>query len=380
MKLSKIQIIVLPVFILLLISNSTCQESNYKSSTQSQTESVENPKNIILLIGDGMGTSQIYAGLVANRGHLNLEKFPITGFSKTYSADDLITDSAASGTAMASGEKTNNGMIGMNPDNVPVETILEIAEKRGKSTGLVATSTITHATPAAFIAHVETRNDFERIALHFLKTDIDVFIGGGSVHFIRRLDQRNLARELSKKGYAICQSMAELDTCSSDKIAGLVYESNPPSMLEGRGTMLTDATKKAIDVLSKNDEGFFLMVEGSQIDWGNHQNNIIYQTLEVLDFDRVVGEVFEFAQKDGETLVIVTGDHETGGLGINGGDMKLGTVEPGFTTMGHTGVMVPVFAFGPQSELFSGIYENTEIFHKMLKAFGNNNQRARGDL
>lgn len=131
-----------------------------------------------------------------------------------------------------------------------------------------------------------------------------------------------------------------------------------------------EATKKALEVLSKNDKGFFLMVESSQIDWGNHQNSIKYQTMEVVDFDNVIGEVLKFAEEDGETLVIVTADHETGGLGINGGKMGSGLIEPGFTTLGHTGVMVPVFAYGPQAELFSGIYENTDIFHKMLKASG----------
>lgn len=371
MKINKIQLYILPFLLLLLISNSTSQGNDHKSESPQTSESNnKNPKNIIIMIGDGMGTSQIYAGLIANKGSLNLERFPIVGFSKTYSADDLITDSAASGTAMATGTKTNNGMIGVNPDNEPVENIIEISESKGKSTGLVATSTITHATPASFIAHAESRNDYEGIALQFLKTDIDVFIGGGSVHFIKRLDQRNLTKTLKKKGYSICQSISELDTCTSDKIAGLVYEASPPSMLDGRGNMLSLSTKKALEVLDRNEKGFFLMVESSQIDWANHQNSISYSIREMIDFDDVIGEVLNYAEKDGETLVIVTGDHETGGLGINGGDISEGSIVPGYTTMGHTGVMVPVFAYGPKAELFSGIYDNTEIFHKMLKAFG----------
>jgi alkaline phosphatase len=325
------------------------------------------------MIGDGMGTSQIYAGYIAKKGNLNMQKFPITGFSITYSADDLITDSAASGTAMATGSKTNNGMVGVDPENDRLENIVEIVEKDGKSTGLVATSTITHATPACFIAHVESRNDYERIAWQFLETDIDVFIGGGAVHFIERLDQRDLTIDLAEKGYELCYSMEELETATSDKIAGLVYEASPPSMLQGRGNMLSKSTKKAIEVLSRNENGFFLMVESSQIDWGNHQNNIAYQTLEVNDFDNVIGEVLEYAREDGETLVIVTADHETGGLGINGGNLKKGDIDPAYTTMGHTGVMVPVLAYGPKSELFSGIYDNTEIFFKMMKALGKDN-------
>lgn len=371
MKFSKAQFFILPFLTLLLVSNSTCQEKNHSAKSQDDDLSKgKYAKNIILMIGDGMGTSQVYAGLIAKRGNLNMAEFPITGFSITYSADDLITDSAAGGTAMATGTKTNNGMVGVDPENNRVENIVEISEKDGKSTGLVATSTITHATPASFIAHVESRNDYERIAWQFLDTDIDVFIGGGAVHFISRLDQRDLTIDLAEKGYELCYSMEALDTATSDKIAGLVYEASPPTMNAGRGNMLSKATNKAIEVLSKNDNGFFLMVEGSQIDWGNHQNSIKYQTEEVVDFDNVIGEVLQFAREDGETLVIVTADHETGGLGINGGNMKKGDIEPGFTTMGHTGVMVPVFAFGPKSELFSGIYDNTDIFFKMLEATG----------
>jgi len=315
MKLNKIRFYILPFLLLLLISNSTCQENTHQSKTLQRSENKpKNPKNIILLIGDGMGTSQIYAGLIAKKGKLNLEKFPIVGFSKTYSADDLITDSAASGTAMATGTKTNNGMIGVDPNNVPKENIVEIAEKKGMSTGLVATSTITHATPASFIAHAESRNDYEGIALQFLDTEIDVFIGGGSVHFMKRLDQRDLTKDLEKKGYSICQTMEELNACTSDKIAGLVYQASPPSVLDGRGDMLSISTKKAIDVLNKNEKGFFLMIESSQIDWASHQNSIGYTLKEMIDFDDVIGEVYEFAEEDGETLIIVTGDHETGYL------------------------------------------------------------------
>ena len=332
MKLNKVQFFILPLLILLLVSNSTCQEKNH--ATKSQDNDLlkgKNAKNIILMIGDGMGASQIYASFIAKRGNLNMKEFPITGFSITYSADDLITDSAAGATAMATGTKTNNGMVGIDPKYNRLENIIEIVEKDGKSTGLVATSTITHATPASFIAHVDSRNDYERIALQFLDTDIDVFIGGGAVHFIERLDQRNLTIDLADKGYELCYSMDALETATSDKIAGLVYEASPPTMLQGRGNMLSKSTKKAIDVLSRNENGFFLMVEASQIDWGNHQNNIAYQTLEVNDFDNVIGEVLQYAREDGETLVIVTADHETGGFtlgaaGQNGYDADYSTI------------------------------------------------------
>jgi len=326
-------------------------------------------KNVILMIGDGMGTSQIYAGLVANKGKLYLEYLPNIGFIKTYSADEMITDSAAGATAFATGKKTNNGMLGMTPDNQPVPTITNLVEQRGLSTGLVATSTITHATPAAFVAHEFSRHYYEQIASDFLRDGVDVFIGGGRSHFTDRLDKLNLINVLKERNYTVVDTILDLEAAQGDKLAGLLYYESPPSIIEGRGDMLSQATKKSLEILSKNENGFFLMVEGSQIDWGNHSNNILYQTEEMLDFDRTIGEVLEFAASDRETLVIITADHETGGLAISGGNIKKGIVFGDYTTNGHTGVMVPVFAYGPSADLFRGIYENTDIYHKMIQAF-----------
>ena len=325
-------------------------------------------KNIILLIGDGMGTSQIYAGLVANKGKLYLEYLPNIGFIKTYSASDLITDSGAGATAFATGKKTNNGMIGITPDNQPLPNITELVEQKGFSTGLVATSTITHATPAAFVAHEFSRHYYEQIASDFLRDGIDVFIGGGRSHFTNRLDRLNLIDVLKERNYTVIDTILDLDAAQGEKLAGLLYYDSPPGIIEGRGDMLVRATKKSLEILSKNENGFFLMVEGSQIDWGNHQNNILYQTEEMLDFDQTIGEVLDFAARDQQTLVIITADHETGGLAISGGDLKKGVVFGDYTTNGHTGVMVPVFAYGPSAELFKGIYDNTEIYTKMIQA------------
>jgi alkaline phosphatase len=329
-----------------------------------------NPKNIILMIGDGMGVSQIYAGIVANKGKLYMEYFPHIGFIKTHSANSMITDSAAGATAFATGEKTNNGMVGMSPDNQPLTSIMEIAEERGLSTGLVATSAITHATPASFISHEFSRHYYEQIASDFVRSNIDVFIGGGRNHFTDRLDQLNLIEVLKEKSFTVVDTIIDLQNARGDKLAGLLYYESPPSILDGRGDMLKIATRKSLEILSGNERGFFLVVEGSQIDWGNHQNNILYQTEEVLDFDRAVGEVLEFAAVNRETLVIVTADHETGGLAISGGDLKKGVVFGDFTSNGHTAVMVPVFAYGPSAQLFSGIYDNTDIYFKMMEALG----------
>ena len=238
-------------------------------------------KNIILMIGDGMGAAQVYAAYVANKGSLYLTQFPVTGLSRTYSADNLITDSAAGATAMATGKKTRNGYVGIDPRRRPVENILEYADKKGLSTGMVVTSSITHATPACFIAHVLSRDFNEEIATYFLKTDIDVFIGGGRNFFNRRTDGVDLINQLEEKNYQIIYSPAGIDSIDSPKVAGLLWEEHGPSIMKGRGNMLAESTEKAIEELSLNNNGFFLMVEGSQIDWGGHQNDTRYLTEEM---------------------------------------------------------------------------------------------------
>jgi alkaline phosphatase len=378
---------VLIVFMGLLMAYPLLAQENYKTVSKEDSVKVyaggetyevktfpssfksKKPKNIILMIGDGMGTSAVFAGLTANGGHLFLENFNHIGFAKTHSADKYVTDSAAAGTALSSGYKTYNGAIGVDTDTVPQQTILEKAEVKGLATGLVSSSAITHATPASFIAHQPSRNMYEAIAADFLKTDIDVFIGGGYKHFTERKDGKDLTTDLKNGGYTVLRDMSKIDGFNSGKLAGLVaYEHT--DRVPVRGDMLPKATNKAIQLLSQNGKGFFLMVEGSQIDWGGHQNNTIYIAEEVLDFDQSIGEALEFAAKNGETLIVVTADHETGGLGVNGGNYETGEVKGGFTTGGHTAVMVPVFAFGPGAEHFTGIMDNTDIPKKMMELLG----------
>lgn len=324
------------------------------------------PKNIILMIGDGMGTAQLYAGITALRDNTNVERCPVSGFVKTFSADDYITDSAAGATAFATGYKTNNGYLSVTPDGVSRETILEMAEKQGLSTGLVVTCAITHATPAAFIAHVNNRGSYEEIASQFLKTDIDVFIGGGWNHFTKRADGKNLADSLIKHNYLIARTLDDVANANTRKLAGLLADEHLPRYSEGRGDMLPVSTEKAIEILSGNKKGFFLMVEGSQIDWGGHANDLNYVVEEVVDFDKAIGKALDFAMKDGETLVIITADHETGGMAITGGNISQGKVEARFTYGDHSAVMVPLFAFGPGAGQFSGIQDNTDIFRKCV--------------
>lgn len=324
------------------------------------------PQNVIFLIGDGMGMAQVYAAMVANGNKLELERCKHVGYSKTYCANRFVTDSGAGGTALATGVKTNYGMIGMSPDSVAVETILEKADRNGLATGIVVSCAVTYVTPATFIAHQVHRSMYEEVAADFLKTDIDVFIGGGRKYFESRKDGRNLIQELKDKQYQVAYDMDEVKKISSGKLAGLVHEDQLPPMPE-RGDMLPDATVVAIDILNKNKKGFFLMVEGSQIDWAGHSNDLDLIIRETLDFDKTVGKVLDFAEKDGKTLVIITADHETGGLTLINGNIEKREVKGKFSTKGHSGIPVPVFSFGPGAEEFTGFMENTDFKGKIEK-------------
>lgn len=338
----------------------------YEVQNYTQPTGKKQPKNIILMIGDGMGLAQVYSAMTANGGHLFLENFKHIGFSKTYSSDNYITDSAAGGTALSSGIKTYNGAIGVDPDKKPVPNIRELAEKKGLKTGLVSTSAITHATPASFIAHVSSRSSYEDIASDFMKTNIDVFIGGGIKNFEERKDGRNLSTELKDKGYQVLYKIEDIQKVKSGKLAGLTAPEHNKPMAE-RGEMLVPATQTAINILSQSKKGFFLMVEGSEIDFLAHENKTPGVVLETLDFDRAVGAALKFAASNGETLIIVTADHETGGMTVNGGDYKTGKVIGKYTSGGHTGIAVPVYAFGPGAEQFTGFMENTDIAKRMMK-------------
>ncbi len=324
----------------------------------------EEPQNIILLIGDGMGDALVYAAMSVSQQPLFMEQFPYSGFSITYSANNYVTDSGAGGTAISCGIKTNNYMIGMTPDTTVAPSIIDVVHKHGMATGVVSTSSVTHATPASFVAHNENRNNYEAIAADYLKGTIDVFIGGGEDHFRNREDGKDLTVNLKEQGFDVVYTLDELNASNSQKIAGLLAKEHMPTMLEGRDGALEAMTEKAIETLSKDKDGFFLMVEGSQIDWGAHANNVDYTISETTDFDNAVGVALEFAKADKRTLVVVTSDHETGGLTIPQGNRKEKTITVKFSSPDHTAEMVPIFSFGPGAEQFSGINQNTFFFDR----------------
>lgn len=325
------------------------------------------PRNIILLIGDGMGVAHVYAAMSVYNQPSYMEQFPFSGFIITYSASNYITDSGAGGTAIACGVKANNYSIGVTPDSVAVPSITEIAHSSGMATGVVSTSSVTHATPASFVAHNLNRNNYEEIAEDFLKGTIDVFIGGGENHFRNRKDGKDLTVQLKEQGFDVAYNLEDLNASESQKLAGLLAKEHLPTMIEGREGVLESMTRKAIETLSKDKDGFFLMVEGSQIDWGSHANDADYTIAETIDFDEAVGAALEFAKADGRTLVIVTADHETGGLTITGGNREEQTITVKFSTPDHSAVLVPVFSYGPGAERFSGINQNTFFFNEFLQ-------------
>lgn len=325
------------------------------------------PKNIILYIGDGMGLSQISAGIYSNERSLHFERFKHIGLIKTHSSDNLITDSAAGATAYATGHKTYNGAISVNEEGESLKTIMEIAQENDLGTGVIATSIIQHATPACFYAHCVERTEYEEITLDFLRGTVDIAIGGGLRLFKKRKDKKDLVKALTEKGYPFYSSLDDAIESPAERMMVITHKGHLPSIKSGRGDYLEKATKLAIEQLDKSYGGFFLMVESSQIDWGGHSNDAQYIINEVLDFDRNLGAILDFAEEDGETLVIITADHETGGFSILGREDN-GKLKTAFTTGDHSGTLVPIFAFGPGAENFTGVYDNTQVFYKMVEA------------
>lgn len=359
----------------IIVGNGVAQNSR---TDKVQTYVMENPypvdkiipptgtkvKNVILMIGDGMSLMHVYSAWTANRGKLYLENCEATGLSKTYCANKLITDSGAGGTAMAIGQKTNYHSVGVDVNGNPQPSLIKLAKQKGLSAGVAVTCRLWDATPADFCCHNVDRDNEDEIIADYVNCEADYVVGGGAKKFENRKDGRNIFKELEQKGYQIARSWEECKNLKSGKIFAVTDSVDTPLPAE-RGDRLDQSSLKGIELLSQNPNGFFMMIEGSQLDDYGHFNDLDLLMQETHDFDRTVGKILEWAAKDGETLVVVTADHETGGLTLIDGDKDKGEIKCKFSTTGHSGVMVPVYAFGPGSELFTGIYENTDIFHKI---------------
>lgn len=330
-------------------------------------------RNVILCIGDGMGFNHV--ALARHRGtgpdkKLHMEQLPSKGQMITQAADGDVTDSAASGTAMACGVKTNNGMIGMSPDKTPYSSILELLDKKGWRTGLVATSTITHATPASFASHVDSRNKQKEIAVQMLSNRVDVMLGGGQKYW-----SDTLLAKAKVDGYQVIHTRGEMLALRPGPALGLFADDGmrtikpEPSLAQMAGTAINVLSSQSTEWFAPNPK-FFLMIEGSQIDWASHANDSERMIRQTLLFDMAIRKAIEFAQHDGRTLVIVTADHETGGLELK--PTKNGGVKAKWTTGGHTGARVPAFAYGPGAEKFAGTLDNTDIAKRIAELTGIN--------
>lgn len=346
----------------------------------------QQPKNVILLIGDGMGLSQMSTIFYFGTTTENFSRFKTIGLINTSSEDALITDSAAGATAFATGAKSYNGAISVDSNELPLKNMSERLEPQDISIGIIATSGITHATPACFYAHAAKRSMKDTIAYQLHDSGVEFFAGGGLKYFKKenRADGIDVLKLLKKNGYALDTNTLNSELIEKNKKVGfLLAQGGLPSMQKGRGSYLKDATLLAMEHLSKNENGFFLMVEGSQIDWAGHAADATGIVEEVKDFNEAIGAALDFAEKDGETLVIVTADHETGGFAlapeldtVNGqwkydtivGRFYEGATHPKMPYAAHTTTLIPVFAHGPGAGRFAGIYQNNEIYTKILEA------------
>ena len=354
------------------------------------------PKHIVLIIGDGTGLAQWSAYNAKRTQGINsmdsaaivFTDFPVIGFSLTSSADAFITDSGAGATALATGKKANNYMIGMAADSTKPITISEIAHRMGKSTGIAVTCELTHATPGSFFAHQPSRKLMNEIGADFItgmsphdladlqerngqtdvgsqfvkKGSIDVALGGGRKYFD--------TNALKNNGYAIGTGYEAMKQLQNQSRRVVFYDDQPfpPKAHEGRnkeGMYLADASESVLNTMFLNPKGSFTMIEGSQVDWAGHENDSTYLMSEMEDFDVAIRRVIAMAKADKNTLVIVTADHETGGLSLTDWDKARSQPAMHFSTGHHTGIPVPVFAYGPGAELFSGAYQNTAIFTKI---------------
>lgn len=324
-------------------------------------------KNVILMIGDGMSLMHVYTAWTANRGKLWLENAQATGLSKTWAVKKLVTDSGSGGTSLATGVKTVYHAVGVDPEGKPLTSLVDVAKELGKDAGLAVTCRLWDATPCDFCCHNIDRDKEEELVGDYPTSGVDFVFGGGAQKFTNRKDGRDIFKELQKKGYHVSRTLDDFFAYDKNsRIFAVPYDKDTP-LPDERGDLLARASMKGISLMNQNKNGFFMMIEGSQLDDYGHFNQLDLLMKETLDFDQTVGEVMKWAAKDGETLVVMTADHETGGLTLVNGNKDEGRVECCFSTKDHSGAMVPVYAFGPGAENFTGIFENTDVFKKIKK-------------
>lgn len=369
------------IVVLLAISVMACAGPEKPKQSAKANADKSPVKNAIFLIGNDMGLAQVSKAMQLRDEPLNLERAEYLGLIKASSSEEVIKDSAVSATAFSIGVKTYNGAVSLDANGRATKAILELLSAGGYATGLIATSGITDATPASVYAHVESRENYYAIAEELVDAPVSLFIGGSEDQFDKRSnekkgkpDDRNLVKEMKSKGVTMITNLDALKNATG-RVGYSTAAQHPESIKKGRGDYLPKSIQPSIDFLVKqSDKGFFMMVEGSQIDWGGHVNDLEYTVSELYDFDQAVGATMEFAERDGNTLVLITADHETGSVSLPTSDIE--SEEPyseaghAYSSIDHTSTMVPVYAFGKGAETFAGVYENTAIYHKLLGALG----------
>lgn len=319
-------------------------------------------KNVILIIGDGMGLGAVSTAMFANGGELTMTNLRTLGYVRTQAVNNFTTDSAASGTAYATGHKTNTGSLGVDTCGVALPNIPEILTPLGYACGIVSNDPLYGATPAAFYAHQASRKNKEEIWMDMASSPLAFFSAGTKFSY---LEQPLSTREAIEKNFKIMYEVDEALLKSSDKLGYL------PEKAENNPDFLVPTTRMALEFLSaRAKKGFFLMIEGAHIDHRAHSNNTEELITEMLDFDKAVTEAVKFAEKDGHTLVIISADHETGGVALKKGDPQEAYIQNVFATRGHTPVMVPLFAYGPKSHIFNCVQENSDVCNKILQILG----------
>ena len=318
-------------------------------------------RNVILMIGDGMGLEQVSCAWVLNHGKLNLDRFPSIGLSRTWCTNELITDSGAGGTALAAGVKTAYSHVGTAADSTDLSSFLVTAQELGKKTGVVVTCHFADATPCDFCCHNEYRYNQDDLIADYVTCGVDYLSGGGLDWFtVNRKDNRDITREMAAAGYTVALTEEEL-MAADLPVIGILAPDNLPVAME-RGDLYRRTVTHGLDILSREsgDKGFVMMLEGSCIDDWLHGNDIEKAMEELLDFDRAIGDVLAWAAADGHTLVVVTADHNTGALTLQDGNLEEGTIGVAFGSESHNGIAVPVYAWGPGSDKFTGIRDNAE--------------------
>ncbi|MDC6366627.1 MULTISPECIES: alkaline phosphatase [Flavobacteriaceae] len=322
-------------------------------------ESANKVKNIIFMIGDGTGLSQISSGDVVQSNGLNITQLKNLGLVRTQASDNFCTDSAAGATAYATGKQTNNRAIGTDIEGNPLTNITELLSPKGYTTGLITTDHVIGATPAAFYAHVKDRGEDFAITEDMVESKLDFFAGAGKRDF-------NKVMSKLKAQFHVYDTIP--NTFAPEERIGLfLSQGGLQRMKDGRSNLMPELVKQVLPYLKAKEKPFFIMIEGAKIDSYGHANDMDAMLQELFDFDAMVGEALKFADKDGETLVVITADHETGGLSLFDAPSGSNELEGDFTTNDHTGTLVPIFAYGPGSELFQGVYNNYEVNHKFLQ-------------